>query len=148
MTFASALEWSGCSVGTAALNELLVASAMVQVTKGSGRDVGRCLPIGDVIADWISAFGATLAAIVIWPLDYRLAIALAKGAWFGDVSARFRRQCLVENTMALVGPSVGAMRASLSLDIGVKQTKNVSDSRSSEHFKLSQEFPTDLIRLF
>ena len=112
----SVLAWSGCIAGSSALDQLLSVSAVARVTKG--RSAGLDVPIGELVLEWLSSYGAAIPASVVWPVDHKLAIALAKGQWFGDVSVRFRRQCPGENTMALVGPSAAVIRSFLSLDIG------------------------------
>ena len=112
----SVLAWSGGIIGCSALDQLFSASAVARVTKGMS--AGYDVPIGELLPQWLSSYGAAVPASVVWPVDHRLAIALAKGEWFGDVSVRFRRQPPGENTMAPLGPSAGVMRSFLSLNMG------------------------------
>ena len=86
------------------------------ITKGD--KLGYQFALRDLIDRWRSCFGIASAELVAWPVDFRLAVAMARGAWWGDVSVKHRRQLPGETSMAPVRPSDTFLRLFLEHRVG------------------------------
>ena len=105
---AMASEGQLVEAGPALIERLREAKATVIVTKGQAR--GQTMPAEHFLAQLRSTYQLT-SRVVAWPVAFPLAIAMAKGAWFGDVSVKHRRRVATEDSLAApVGPSVGLLR--------------------------------------
>ena len=100
--------------GRRLLQQVLGSSASAEVTSGEGTRAlgggGRRVAVSEVLASWKTHYAVDEAKCVAWPVLGALALAMAEGAWYGDVSVRHRRQIPGENTIAPTGPSVGLLR--------------------------------------
>ena len=113
-----------------------------------GDQLERSLPLQALLARWRSILGAASCELVAWPVDWRLAAAMATGGWWGDVSVKHRRQLPGEITLAPVRPSDVLLRqflehrvdkvcAPLPVDLVWDDKRGCSRSFHPEHILLS-----------
>ena len=86
------------------------------LTKGRGSPCRRTFD--NIIAEWGASFGVSQARCVVWPVVPELALAMARGTWFGDVSMRFRRELPGGESAAPIGPSAMMWRRLLGTELG------------------------------
>ena len=65
-------------------------SPRMSITKGDM--LGTQHELQALLAKWRSDIGIANCELVAWPVDYRLAAAMASGRWWGDVSVKHLRQ--------------------------------------------------------
>ena len=105
---AMASDGQRVEAGPALIERMREAKATVVVTKGQAS--GQTMLAEHFVAQLRSDYQLTSRAVA-WPVVFPLAIAMAKGTWFGDVSVRHRRRVATDDTLAApVGPSVGLLR--------------------------------------
>ena len=113
-------EWSALPAriaGQRLASYIVETSALATVTKGMLR--GASMSVLALLNRWSINLGVDCSAILAWPASSLLAVAMASGAWFGDVSVKHRRQRLEEVTMAPVPISPVVLRQFVSMDVEV-----------------------------
>ena len=97
-------------------SHLSAVSAQAQITKGGVQGVIR--DVQGLLDSWFLAHDlASSAAMLAWPVTSLLALGLASGSWFGDVSVKHRRMRAEEVTMAPVSMSAKTIRHFLEMDV-------------------------------
>ena len=89
-------------LGQRLLQRLSAASALVTVSKGDS--VGATMAIDELMSVWASTYAIQKSAVVAWPAAFPLALAMAAGVWYGDVSVKHQRKLPTEVTMAPLAP--------------------------------------------
>ena len=93
-----------------------MAGAKFMITKGDM--VRYSFDLRGIIDRWCANFNLASDKLVAWPVDYRLAVAIARGVWWGDVSVKHRRQLPGEQSMAPVRPADEFLRQFLEHRVG------------------------------
>ena len=85
-------KWGSLPAGISGSRLLqdILGSARAEVTRGVGG--GRTLSVGQLLEAWKSEYCVHAADCLAWPVVAVLAVALASGKWYGDVSVKHRRQ--------------------------------------------------------
>ena len=97
--------------GVKVIEHLTATLGNALVTKGIRH--GQDVPIGQLLCEWEVHYGVSASACVAWPVTFRLALAMASGAWYGDVSVRHRRQLPGEGDDGACGTKRGSYEALL-----------------------------------
>ena len=101
--------------GPRLLQQITDANHQARLRKGSS--VGKTCLVSELLEQWKSEYDVDATDCLAWHLMPELAGAICMGAWYGDVSVRYRRQLRGHNTMAPAQPSVGQLRHFVSMDI-------------------------------
>ena len=111
--------WLREHTGSSRLNQdaaTAMAASQFVVTKGDC--LRHSFSLRGIIDRWSANFNLASDKLVAWPVDYRLAIAIARGTWWGDVSVKHRRQLAGERSMAPVRPADELLRQFLEHRVG------------------------------
>ena len=103
--------WLREHTGSRRLNQdaaTAMASLKFIITRGDM--VRHSFDLRGIIDLWSANFNMASDKLVAWPVDYRLAAAIAQGIWWGDVSVKHRRQLPGEQSMAPVRPADTLLR--------------------------------------
>ena len=101
-------------VGQQLLQEARNADAMLRITSGIGRR-DALYTVNEVMSAWASSYGVSQVQVVAWPAWAPLAFAIARGLWYGDVTAVPRRD--TEGYSSPVQPSSRQLKAFRTMDI-------------------------------
>ena len=105
----SVLAGQPAYVGQQLLREIIGADFVASVSSGDGEGEGP-LKVKQVVSAWEAVYGVSQDRVVAWTIWAPLAFAVARGAWFGDVTALHRRDAERVSSPPIL-PSSRALRA-------------------------------------
>ena len=110
-------SWVNVPAGVAGpkLLQHLTSASLGALARQRGSEL---VPLGQLLSDWEARYGVSVSKCFAWPVTMQLAVVMASGLWFGDVSVRHRRQLPTDVTMAPSLPSEGLLRFFVAMDIG------------------------------